>query len=420
MNADPFFPQVRVLIILLQEPGAFNAMFQTARSLLAAGADVTWLVTEEHQSYLQNQGFCTIRIDRAESGIDFEQEDAHYHAMVDQALKQSKANLVLLDQIIWWLALPALLRSISIIGVSTTLAGSFTTRIPPVFSLSEPSSANPFQQLLNLGSWLWQFAWDHKASDNKRFDQLFLAKHWRHRKQTHQRAGVDVVPGEFGFRLLIPEIIMAPRCFDWPFARDRHYAGACFDSHRLDGFPPSHQGPPKPVTVPDHPALVYASLGSYARLCPGRGAFFSRLVKAMESRPHLHLLLQAVPEDGLSDELPENVTVVSWAPQLEALGKCQLFLTHGGLNSVREALWFGVPMLLFPFHNDGFGNAARARYHKIGQIGSIKRMDAEQIGLMIDEALVSKTMAKAAKKMSIRTRTESNSSLRFIRENMKI
>lgn len=39
-------------------------------------------------------------------------------------------------------------------------------------------------------------------------------------------------------------------------------------------------------------------------------------------------------------------------PQLEVLKITDLFICHGGLNSVSEALYFGVPMLSIPQAND--------------------------------------------------------------------
>ncbi len=46
--------------------------------------------------------------------------------------------------------------------------------------------------------------------------------------------------------------------------------------------------------------------------------------------------------------LPPNVLVRPFVPQLEVLRRARLFVTHGGMNSVGEGLYFGVPLLLFP------------------------------------------------------------------------
>ncbi|RLP96956.1 macrolide family glycosyltransferase [Micromonospora sp. CV4] len=46
--------------------------------------------------------------------------------------------------------------------------------------------------------------------------------------------------------------------------------------------------------------------------------------------------------------LPANVIAHRSVPQLEVLSRAALFITHGGVNSVNEALYEGVPMLVIP------------------------------------------------------------------------
>ncbi|WP_345385353.1 macrolide family glycosyltransferase [Nonomuraea salmonea] len=46
--------------------------------------------------------------------------------------------------------------------------------------------------------------------------------------------------------------------------------------------------------------------------------------------------------------LPPNVLARRFVPQLEVLDRAALFVTHGGMNSVNEALHAGVPMLVLP------------------------------------------------------------------------
>ncbi|MEV4807197.1 macrolide family glycosyltransferase [Nonomuraea sp. NPDC049421] len=46
--------------------------------------------------------------------------------------------------------------------------------------------------------------------------------------------------------------------------------------------------------------------------------------------------------------LPQNVLARRFVPQLELLDRAALFVTHGGMNGVNEALHAGVPMLVIP------------------------------------------------------------------------
>ncbi len=51
---------------------------------------------------------------------------------------------------------------------------------------------------------------------------------------------------------------------------------------------------------------------------------------------------------------PDNFIVRNYVPQLEVLRKTSVFISHGGLNSVNEALYFGVPVIALPRANDQF------------------------------------------------------------------
>jgi len=46
--------------------------------------------------------------------------------------------------------------------------------------------------------------------------------------------------------------------------------------------------------------------------------------------------------------LPPNVVVRQTVPQVDLLRRAALFVTHGGMNSVNEAMYAGVPMLVVP------------------------------------------------------------------------
>jgi UDP:flavonoid glycosyltransferase YjiC (YdhE family) len=50
--------------------------------------------------------------------------------------------------------------------------------------------------------------------------------------------------------------------------------------------------------------------------------------------------------------IPENVLLVPFAPQIDILERCSLFITHAGMNSVCESIHYGVPMLCVPIAAD--------------------------------------------------------------------
>jgi zeaxanthin glucosyltransferase len=55
----------------------------------------------------------------------------------------------------------------------------------------------------------------------------------------------------------------------------------------------------------------------------------------------------------LRDALPPEVFVDEYVPQLAALERASVVISHGGANTVMEALYHGVPMILSPVTTDG-------------------------------------------------------------------
>lgn len=64
-------------------------------------------------------------------------------------------------------------------------------------------------------------------------------------------------------------------------------------------------------------------------------------------------------EDDLPD-LPRNIKISSWLPQKAILehSATKAFITHGGLGSIAESVYFGVPIIAIPFFGDQKKNVA--------------------------------------------------------------
>ncbi|XP_001659455.2 UDP-glucuronosyltransferase 2B31 [Aedes aegypti] len=59
--------------------------------------------------------------------------------------------------------------------------------------------------------------------------------------------------------------------------------------------------------------------------------------------------------------MPANVLVLKWVPQAAILAnsRTKLLISHGGLLSLQEATWHGVPVLAIPFFVDQYSNAEK-------------------------------------------------------------
>lgn len=66
-------------------------------------------------------------------------------------------------------------------------------------------------------------------------------------------------------------------------------------------------------------------------------------------------------------EVPQNVEVRPYFPQLDVLAHADVFLSHTGMNSTMEALFLGVPLVAFPLQPEQEANARRVEDLGLGR-----------------------------------------------------
>lgn len=121
--------------------------------------------------------------------------------------------------------------------------------------------------------------------------------------------------------------------------------------------------------------LVYISLGTIVNKAK---SFYKKCIKAFEHENVTVIMSigNAVKAESLGT-IPDNFHIYSFVPQLEVLKKTDVFITHGGLNSVTEALYFGVPMVVIPFMTDQPVNAKQIENLKLGKTIEYKQITSE-------------------------------------------
>ena len=77
--------------------------------------------------------------------------------------------------------------------------------------------------------------------------------------------------------------------------------------------------------------------------------------------------------------IPSNIHVYSSVPQLEVLCIADVFVTHGGMNSISEALVHGVPMVVIPFMADQPVNARQVETLGLGKRLKHKTVNSESL-----------------------------------------
>jgi len=90
---------------------------------------------------------------------------------------------------------------------------------------------------------------------------------------------------------------------------------------------------------------------------------------------------------GDSGVIPHNLFVYEKVPQRMLLDRTKVFITHGGLGSIKEAILAGVPMVVLPASHDQPFNAMRIRHHGLGEAVFPEQQTIEKIETAVLSAL---------------------------------
>lgn len=111
--------------------------------------------------------------------------------------------------------------------------------------------------------------------------------------------------------------------------------------------------------------IVYVSLGSFLSV---RSDVLARVAAALRGLDvRVALASGAAPLEELGP-IPDRWLVRAVLPQVRLLRHATLAVTHGGNNSVTEALTAGVPLLVLPMSTDQFAGAAALERTGLGEV----------------------------------------------------
>ncbi|MCC3373667.1 macrolide family glycosyltransferase [Cohnella sp. REN36] len=145
-----------------------------------------------------------------------------------------------------------------------------------------------------------------------------------------------------------------------------------------------------------HP--IYISLGTVFN----RAAHFYKLCfEAFGNTDHT-IVLSIGNKVQLSElgEVPDNFIVQSYVPQTEVLKFAKLFITHGGMNSTHEGLYYGAPLLVIPQSADQPLIARQVAELGAGLELQMHSLTAHQLREAADLVLSQSSYKNAAERMS--------------------
>lgn len=182
--------------------------------------------------------------------------------------------------------------------------------------------------------------------------------------------------------------------FESPLVRYRHE------------FPVRHdeQLPSIFSELPESRPIVYLSMGTIGPLSQ---RFMQRSIEIYEEIFAALAALEcsviaALPSqyEPIFSSLPPHVHTMPWVPQSLVLKHVDLFITHGGLNSIRDTITCGVPQVLLPFFADHPGNALRCEQLGTGIQIDPTTVTAAQVLSACERVLTDSSYRRATEELS--------------------
>lgn len=161
--------------------------------------------------------------------------------------------------------------------------------------------------------------------------------------RVRRRHGLEVLRGTFFH--VSPYLVLAftTEAFEYPrpdLPPQVYFVGPSIAERRGD------TDVPFPWTWLDGRPVVYTSLGT---INTGQARFFDKAIEASYGQPWQMVVSAGRHSDlGRWGGAPDNVLVRGYVPQPEVLRRATAVMTHGGSNTVNEALAMGLPLAVAP------------------------------------------------------------------------
>lgn len=389
-----------IVFNMLEEPGHIIPSFKLARSLAARGHRVGYLETLDFEQTIREQGFEFFplfaelyprgyvarhqRLDRfarlREKHRKIDAEIALFEmGAIEARIRDLGPDVLLVDHAVNAVALAARAVSVPCAIVNIILPDGEEPGIPPL------DSPLAFGRGL-LSRLRVELAW-------KRHHALRAAK--KRLLDPARRLGIPidprpdwadwvrkyagrcgVTPEQIDFRttfsvpslLSFPELCLCPKDFDFPRSTRPHRVHV----ESIDVARHEDETPALDASLTGR-RLVYCSVGTQGHRYPLVGKLFQALLSAARDLPGYEFVIATGGAASLG-VIPENVHPIAKAPQIRLLRRASVAITHGGLGTVKECIYLGVPMIVFPQMYDQPGNAARVAHHGLGAVGSEKHL----------------------------------------------
>jgi MGT family glycosyltransferase len=385
-----------IVIAPLQELGHILPTLQMAKALSRRGHRVVYVGIEDHRATIEAEGFEYVALFRDALPMGFVAaqgervrrrripalvlaEDRRWRRIAeaellrgreDRRLRDLAADLFLVDAE-WEDATLAIERlGGRVVSIRTTLTAAVRSfgvdpEVPPPSSTKTSGRfglAWRVHHAREIGLWALSHAMHGGA---RRFVEVLAAR--RARSEEPHRC-----------------LVLCPEELDFPRARRHPHVRHCGPSIDLDRREapldlPSDAGKP----------LVYCAVGSQGQRARHHIGVLRAVLEACRRERAWRLVMSIGDHVDVASlgEVPEGSLVARRVPQLRVLATASAAIVHGGLGTIKECIWFRVPMLVVPGAFDQPSNGGRVALHGLGLVRAARDLDSGAIAEIVRSLL---------------------------------
>lgn len=303
--------------------GHTNPTLGLVKTLTEAGHQVWYFSFEEFREKIEKAGATFIGCD----GYDFEMEDKEnadrvgkdkvfatellvsstlaLDEMTTRVIGEIKPDVIVSDSVAFWGKLAAMKHGLPYVSSTTT------------FAFNRYSAKYMQESVWDIARMLIAM-----PRINKQLDRL-------RKKGYPVKSLLDIVQNDNDTNTIVYTSKYFQPCSD-TFSDRYHFIGPSI----------------RPVTAPVEKTAdktVYISMGTVNQ----NRQFYRNCINVLASTGWQVIISMGTNTDQF-DDLPENIQVYESVDQMAVLSIADAFITHCGMNSASEGLYFGVPLALFP------------------------------------------------------------------------
>ena len=332
--------------------GHTNPTLGLVKALVTSGHEIWYFSFEEFREKIEAAGANFIACD----GYDFEMEDKGnadrvgkdkvyatellvsstlaLDDMTTRTLEKIKPDVVVSDSVAYWGKLAAMKHGLPYVSSTTT------------FAFNRDSAKYMKESVWDIVLMLFAL-----PRINKQLNRL-------REKGYPVKNLLDIVQNDNETNTIVYTSRYFQPCAD-TFSKKYHFIGPSI----------------RPITKPVEKTAdktVYISMGTVNQ----NREFYRNCINVLKPTDWQVIISMGTNTDHFKD-LPENIQVYESVDQMAVLSIADAFITHCGMNSASEGLYFGVPLVLFPQTSEQ--GAVAKRVEELGAGVRLKSISGEDV-----------------------------------------